>query len=47
MFDVIVLHRVWSWISAANRAVIFDGIRMRLAPDRRRLRLYQALGELF
>lgn len=31
-FDVITLHGVWSWVSQANRRVIVDLIRDRLAP---------------
>ena len=31
-FDFIALHGVWSWISAANRAVIVDFLRRRLKP---------------
>ncbi|PCD04312.1 methyltransferase [Sphingomonas spermidinifaciens] len=31
-FDIIVLHGVWSWISAANRAAILDIIDRRLKP---------------
>ena len=31
-FDVIVMHGIWSWISDANRAVIVDIIRRKLAP---------------
>lgn len=32
MFDVITLHGVWSWVSEANRRIIVDLIRDRLAP---------------
>lgn len=31
-FDMIAMHGVWSWISDANRAVIVDLIRRKLAP---------------
>lgn len=31
-FDVIALHGIWSWISAANRAIIVDIARRRLRP---------------
>lgn len=31
-FDVITLHGVWSWVSEANRRIIVDLIRDRLAP---------------
>jgi SAM-dependent methyltransferase len=31
-FDYIVLHGVWSWVSAATRASILDVIRTRLKP---------------
>ena len=31
-FDVIGMHGTWSWISAANRAVVLDIVRKKLAP---------------
>ncbi|MES2860212.1 MAG: class I SAM-dependent methyltransferase [Pseudomonadota bacterium] len=32
VFDIIVLHGVWSWVSQDNRKIIIDLIRRRLAP---------------
>ncbi len=31
-FDMVVVHGVWSWISAANRRVVLDFVRRRLRP---------------
>jgi SAM-dependent methyltransferase len=31
-FDIIALHGVWSWVSAANRAMVKQIIRQRLRP---------------
>ncbi|PWC31364.1 class I SAM-dependent methyltransferase [Azospirillum sp. TSO35-2] len=32
MLDVVALHGVWSWVSAANRAILLDTLRRRLKP---------------
>lgn len=31
-YDVVALHGIWSWVSAANRAILVDILRRRLRP---------------